>query len=701
MTELTIYPIEHRQEKRIALKYDYVPDSIIDKITRTLPGRKFSASRKLWHIPYQDDYESLITKAYEPVENISIKFNDFPKPRNTEKSEPPQKETSAPDVIIRIDKKNKKFYVDHGYCPDLFKAFNQLEEGFWIKKYKNWIFDGDNELYRKITGIIREKGYSSENIFHEPGKKPSRGNKSTGREDAFPAKQVNTQELKNSKLVVPEKHEQVLEQYNSTLTLKRMSPQTCRIYRGFFIKYLTENADRDVEKIGYSDIYKHVKEKSNTLNETTLRQTIAAIKFYYERTLGRDKMFFYFPEKRTIKKSLLFLPFHEIKQLIENIDSPGDRLLLFLVFHANLKIPDIQELPNDAESLFDTKYRLPGNSDDVLDYLKNLIAECRNKYNQKTNLLEYKGKPHTTETLRAKLYRILQHYRLKDIYRKQYEQILANTNYSEKTRKMYLGAFTRFLAHFNYKHPSFIADEEIKEYMILHREKSASHQDNLVNSFKFFFEKVHNQTLSDKFVLRPRRGFYLPDYFTREEISAMLQTTDNPKHKLLIAIGYTAGLRRQEIQNLKVTDIDLKNNRLFIRDSKGKKDRYTLFSKYLHDLFKEHLEKNTPKIYLFESIKPGIQYSTTSMSSVLKKMAKAAGIQRNVHLHMLRHSFATHLLEDGKDIRYIQELLGHVNIKTTERYTHIISDALTTVASPFDRMVAETGFLSDKKRPPP
>jgi site-specific recombinase XerD len=237
--------------------------------------------------------------------------------------------------------------------------------------------------------------------------------------------------------------------------------------------------------------------------------------------------------------------------------------------------------------------------------------------------------------------------------------------------------------------------------MILHREKSTSHQDNLVNSFKFFFERVHNQTLSDKYVMRPRRGFHLPDYFNKEEIMAMLNSTENLKHKLVIAIGYTAGLRRQEIQNLRLADIDLKNNRIFIKDSKGKKDRYTLFSKHLHNILKTYLEKERPKVFLFEGTKPGIKYSTTSMAKVLKKMAKAAGIQRKVHLHMLRHSFATHLLEDGKDIRYVQELLGHRSIKTTERYTHIISDALLTVTSPFDRLVSETGFMSLNNRPPP
>jgi site-specific recombinase XerD len=406
-------------------------------------------------------------------------------------------------------------------------------------------------------------------------------------------------------------------------------------------------------------------------------------------------------DRNPVKKGLLFLPFSELKTLNNGINSPSDRLILFLVFHANLKMGEICSLPKDAASLFETKYRLPGSDKEALQYLRHLIDECLSACNTKSHLLEFKGKPYTIETLKGKLYRILQHYRLEDIYRKQYELILSSTNYSIKTQKMYLGAFMKFLAHFNYKHPSFITDEEIREYMILHREKSTSHQDNLVNSFKFFFERVHNQTLSEKYVMRPRRGFHLPDYFNKEEIMAMLNSTENLKHKLVIAIGYTAGLRRQKIQNLRLADIDLRNNRIFIKDSKGKKDRYTLFSKHLHNILKTYLEKERPKVFLFEGTKPGIKYSTTSMAKVLKKMAKAAGIQRKVHLHMLRHSFATHLLEDGKDIRYVQELLGHRSIKTTERYTHIISDALLTVTSPFDRLVSETGFMNLGNRPPP
>ena len=143
---------------------------------------------------------------------------------------------------------------------------------------------------------------------------------------------------------------------------------------------------------------------------------------------------------------------------------------------------------------------------------------------------------------------------------------------------------------------------------------------------------------------------------------------------------------------MRLTDIDIKRNRIFIKDSKGNKDRYTLFSGKLVGPYKDYLAKFKPKVFVFEGIKPGKKYSTTSMSNVLKDLAISAGIQRNVYLHMLRHSFATHLLEEGRDIRYVQELLGHASIKTTERYTHIVNDALTKVTSPFDGMVSQTGY---------
>ena len=476
MSRLTIYPIEHRKEKRIALDFDAFPCNELDQITRSLPGRRFSASKKLWHIPLEEDYQIRLKKAFEKVPHlVDLVFNEDPatvaNPRHSASSLT-QNESKPEKVTIRIDKAGKKFYVDHGYSPRLFGIFCHLEEGIWSKKYRNWIFSGDNLLYRKIINIIEKNGFLWE-----------KQNAGTAIEASgnLPPKISKTE-----KINLNQSQKEILDHYNNTLSLKRMSRRTGEIYRGFFIRFLEDHENLNIPHLTYHELLGYIKGLSGSLSQTALQQTIAAIKFYYERTLGRDKMFFYLSEKNPIKKSLLFLPFQELEGLLERIESPGDRLLIFLIYHGNLKLSEICDLPRNAEPLFNTNFRLPGNDQDAYSYLRGLIKECDARHNNKTHLFEFRGKPHTLETIKGKLYRVLQRYRLKEIYEKQYELILGKTIYSLKTRRMYLGTFMKFLAHFNFKHPSFISEEDIKEYMILHREKSSSHQDNLVNSFKFF-----------------------------------------------------------------------------------------------------------------------------------------------------------------------------------------------------------------------
>lgn len=680
MPEVQIYPIIHKNVQRIAIKYSFqLKGSKVDKVTRLLPNRQYSVTKKLWHIPYREDYKTWATSQFGNITEVAIIFPEKDIiPKSPDFSLPKKKQI----VKIKLDKANRRFYVEHGYSPELFKAIESQKKGIWLKKQHNWVFRGTNDLFIKITGLISQKGFEWVTISVNPPEE------SRPRPD-LPASPMLPDHL------IP-----IINTYTITLRIKRLSPNTQAIYTHWFKIFLNDHNESDIDNLSYYQLFSYIKQKSTELNETSLRHIIAAIKFYYERTLGREKMFFKLSDKYQVNKSTLYLPFDEISEIEKGIDSPGDRLLLFLVYHANVPLKEICSLPKDAETLFSETLKMPGNNQAAINYFVDLVAECKLRYNQNKYLVENHGKQHTIATLKGKLYKILSYYRLQIIYKKQYEQILRQTQFSLITQKMYLGAFMKFLAYFNYKHPAFIANEDIRDYLVLHREKSASHQDCLVSSFKFFFEKIHNHTLSDKYVMRPRRGFHLPDYFNQEEIAAMLNTTENIKHKLIIALAYSAGLRRAEIQNLRLVDIDLKHNRIFVKNSKGNRDRYTLFSKHLHELYKQYLEKEHPRFYVFESWSPGTKYSTTSMAQILKKMAKAAGIQRNVHMHMLRHSFATHLLEDGKDIRYVQELLGHRSIKTTERYTHIINNALETVVSPFDRMINETSLDIKKNAPP-
>jgi site-specific recombinase XerD len=208
----------------------------------------------------------------------------------------------------------------------------------------------------------------------------------------------------------------------------------------------------------------------------------------------------------------------------------------------------------------------------------------------------------------------------------------------------------------------------------------------MINALHFFFEKVYHRTIPAQYAIRPRKEYSLPEVFTPDEVTRIFNQADNIKHKLLLSVIYSAGIRRSEVQRLKPGDIDIKRKMIFIKASKGRKDRYSIISPSLAGLLEQYIEQYKPKIYLFEGNKPGEKYSFTSMTEVLKNAAHAAGIRRRAHLHMLRHSFATHLIEAGTDIRYIQQLLGHNNLKTTERYTHVSNKALTLIKNPLDNL---------------
>lgn len=760
MANVKVFETVHRGEQRVALAYRYKDMTIVDEVVRRLPGRKYSSTRKFWHIPYRPDYQKYLQLAFSEHPQVALGFDEEKggsfAGKNTKEREQTRRiacegnfsteslqlkahelisvtdeqethenfRASDLRVIMRIDKTKRKLYVAHAYHKYLFSLLVKQNNGEWLKEKRMWMFPGTNKVYLELKRLITDAGFVlDEEVVSQPegaggkasdheGKNKSerdikqghdyvygRGRQRQKRAGYLPHGS-DKEAIKPDYVQLPVQMQEPYKKFYDTMLMRRLSASTVRTYAGYFKKFLLDHPQQSVSDFNYKQLFTYIKKNTEQANDTQRRQCIAAIKFYYERVLGRDKMFFYFNSQTQVRRKTLYLPFDDYQRITASVGSSADRLILFLVYHANVKIKEIIALEAAQSQSYVQELRLPGNDNDAFEHLQSLVDEVIRDYQRQQYLFEDNGKPYSVDSFRAKLYRILQHYGLREIYEKQYRLILQSTDYAEKTRAMYLGAFMKFLEFFNYKHPVFIKDDAIRDYMVLHRHRSASHQDNMVNAFKFFFEKVHEKTVGDNYIMRPRKGFYLPDFFTQQEIAAMLNTTDNIKHKLVVALGYAGGLRRQEIQNLRVADIDMRNNRLFIKDAKGRKDRYTLFSTFLHRLLNSYLERYQPRQYLFEGNKPGIKYSTTSMAAVLKKMARAAGIQRKVHLHMLRHSFATHLLEDGRDIRYVQELLGHRSLKTTERYTHIINDALNTVSSPFDRMAAENQWKHENKDPP-
>lgn len=276
----------------------------------------------------------------------------------------------------------------------------------------------------------------------------------------------------------------------------------------------------------------------------------------------------------------------------------------------------------------------------------------------------------------------------------EYYEKLLRKRYSPNTIKIYVCYMKSFMFEFRERELDSISAKEINDYLLkLIRTKgiSPSQQNQRINAIKFYYEKVLGQDKELYYLERPRIARELPKVLAEEEVLAILNSVSNIKHKAIIATIYSAGLRRSELINLRKQDVFYERKIIFIRGSKGKKDRNTILSDYNSIILREYLNKDRPNYWLFEGVNRN-QYSATSIAKILKRAAMKAGLDKRVTPHMLRHSFATHLHEQGVDIRYIQILLGHDSSKTTEIYTHVSNTSLIRIKSPLDTL------LSHKKK---
>lgn len=272
-------------------------------------------------------------------------------------------------------------------------------------------------------------------------------------------------------------------------------------------------------------------------------------------------------------------------------------------------------------------------------------------------------------------------------YLQQYKDILKLKRYSQHTARNYIHCFTVFLNYFKAEDIATLQKSKILDFLLQQTEQeiSSSYQNQLINSIKFFYEKVLGRKSEYYDIPRPKKEHTLPDVLSEEEILQIFATVTNIKHKSILYLIYSGGLRLSEVVNLKITDIDSKRNMIKIRAGKGKKDRTTLLSQTLLTTLREYYREYKPKEYLFEGDTGG-KYSPRSVQNIFKKALELSGIKKHATVHTLRHSFATHLLERGTDLRYIQELLGHANSKTTEIYTHITKKGLDKIISPLDNL---------------
>lgn len=261
--------------------------------------------------------------------------------------------------------------------------------------------------------------------------------------------------------------------------------------------------------------------------------------------------------------------------------------------------------------------------------------------------------------------------------------------YSKSTIKTYLNEMSQFLYRLGNIPADDLKAEHLKKYLVFCFEKLKLSENTLhsrINALKFYYEQVIRR---DRFfweIPRPKKPLQLPKLLNEEELRRLFNALANKKHKAMLFTTYSAGLRVSEIVRLKLKDIDSERMQIFIENAKGKKDRYVNLSPVLLDILRAYFKQYSPKpkVYLFESEQTGNAYPIRTVQQIFSNAKRDAGILKDVGIHSLRHSFATHLLDKGTDIRYIKDLLGHFDIRTTERYLHVSKHQLVNIASPLD-----------------
>lgn len=272
-----------------------------------------------------------------------------------------------------------------------------------------------------------------------------------------------------------------------------------------------------------------------------------------------------------------------------------------------------------------------------------------------------------------------------------FNQHLALKAYSQSTIRTYENEFRRFLHTIKDKPASEFSVSRLKDYFQycyrkLHLSENTLH--SRINALKFYYEQVLGREKFFWEIPRPKKHLILPKVLGEEELRRLFAAANNLKHKAILFTAYSAGLRVSEVINLRLQDIDRERKQLFIYCSKGKKDRYVALSPLLLDVLESYYKIWTPKPtnYLFESNEQGEAYSIRSAQVIFHNAKQKAGISKTISFHGLRHSFATHMLEKGVDVKYIKEILGHFNIKTTERYLHVKRETLINIVSPLDAL---------------
>ncbi|MCL2802077.1 MAG: site-specific integrase [Treponema sp.] len=312
--------------------------------------------------------------------------------------------------------------------------------------------------------------------------------------------------------------------------------------------------------------------------------------------------------------------------------------------------------------------------------------------------IEFLSQPWSHEETKERPFSVPFDYELPEMFSKYWQDRLENEmrvrKFSVKTQNTYI-YFNKLICRTFQKFPEDIYNEDITEFLaLLEKDKnySASSMNLTISALKFFYRNVFKSDIV-KEQKRPYQNKNLPVILSEKEIVKVLSLEKNPKHKLLLMLVYSSGLRVSEVVALKKEHIDLSRQAVFIRQGKGRKDRYTMLSEKAAEFLKWYYEYYRIDKWIFPGQQAASKQQNTrhlsvrAAQSIFYKAIKRAKIHKEASIHGLRHSFATHLLENGTDIRYIQSLLGHSNLRTTERYTHVARRSVLKIKSPLDSII--------------
>jgi site-specific recombinase XerD len=272
--------------------------------------------------------------------------------------------------------------------------------------------------------------------------------------------------------------------------------------------------------------------------------------------------------------------------------------------------------------------------------------------------------------------------------RDQMLQVMQQKNYSPRTIKSYLSCLTQLSRHYG-KSPELLSVQQINDFLhhsVTDKGLSNSLINQTIGALRVLFVNVLKREWQMLDFPRPRPEIHLPSVLSKEEIARLIQVTRNLKHRTIIMLAYSAGLRLNEVLSLKPADIDSQRMQIIIRQGKGHKDRTVILSMQILHQLRAYWKAYKPLVYLFEGERPSQPYSQRSVQYLLKRSVRLAGITKSVSFHTLRHSFATHLVEDGVDVIIIQRLLGHRSLRTTTVYLHLQNYDINKIKSPLDTL---------------